>query len=307
MSMKIVAGIGCIDDYEAFAEAGADELFAGYVPHDFISSFGRRNPVNRREVIYYNVQLGSESELLILQKMIEKYGVEISITLNALYYEKKQYEELLKLVSRLSDMGYKRFTVADSQLIELLGNIEGLRLEVSGELGELNRGVLSNIMNTNVKRIIFPRQTSISEMKLLISSLPEDIEFEAFALNEKCHFTGAYCNSLHCDELCHMCRVPYRLEGTPKRAKEEPVEPKGFGATGCAICDLWSLKSIGVTHLKIVGRGNYTEDSVRDIKNLRRALTILEESKTEEEYLYKVRKELFPQGCSNNCYRYCAK
>ena len=32
-SMKIVAGLGCIDEYERFIQAGADEFFAGYVPY----------------------------------------------------------------------------------------------------------------------------------------------------------------------------------------------------------------------------------------------------------------------------------
>ena len=35
------------------------------------------------------------------------------------------------------------------------------------------------------------------------------LEFEAFVLNRLCQFTGAFCNSLHCDELGHLCRVPY--------------------------------------------------------------------------------------------------
>lgn len=34
-------------------------------------------------------------------------------------------------------------------------------------------------------------------------------EFEAFALNELCQFSGAFCNSLHCDEMGYLCRVPY--------------------------------------------------------------------------------------------------
>ena len=29
----------------------------------------------------------------------------------------------------------------------------------------------------------------------------EGMEFEAFVLNEMCQFTGAFCNSLHCDEM----------------------------------------------------------------------------------------------------------
>lgn len=46
-------------------------------------------------------------------------------------------------------------------------------------------------------------------------------EFEAFVLNELCHFTGAFCNSLHCDEMGYLCRVPYRLEPEERRERAE--------------------------------------------------------------------------------------
>ena len=36
--MKIVAGLGSIDEYERFVKAGADEFFCGYVPYS--SSIG---------------------------------------------------------------------------------------------------------------------------------------------------------------------------------------------------------------------------------------------------------------------------
>ena len=43
-------------------------------------------------------------------------------------------------------------------------------------------------------------------------------EFEAFVLNEMCQFTGAFCNSLHCDEMGYLCKVPYQI-GTLKNGK----------------------------------------------------------------------------------------
>lgn len=36
--MKITAGLGSIDEYERFVQAGADEFFCGYVPFP-----GRKN------------------------------------------------------------------------------------------------------------------------------------------------------------------------------------------------------------------------------------------------------------------------
>ena len=71
--MKIVAGLGCIDDYPLFCEAGADEFFCGYVPYTWTKRYGTTLALNRREVLCYQVQLGAYSELEILAGMREVY------------------------------------------------------------------------------------------------------------------------------------------------------------------------------------------------------------------------------------------
>ena len=83
-----------------------------------------------------------------------------------------------------------------------------------------------------------------------------------------------------------------------------PVSEDGYlcGATGCGLCTLKQLSDAGITHLKLVGRGNYTDFMERDIRNLRRTLEILEDSSTEEEYIRAMKAELFPNGCSHMCY-----
>ena len=89
--MKIVAGLGSIDDYIDLVEAGADEVFCGYVPYDWNKKYGNLFPLNRREVLYYNVQIGSLTDMKILRRMMDKYKVPVTITFNYLYY----LEELL--------------------------------------------------------------------------------------------------------------------------------------------------------------------------------------------------------------------
>ena len=190
------------------------------------------------------------------------------------------------------------------------------------------------------KRIIFQRKNTISEMRAVIRHITAQkeaarkewtypTEFEAFALNELYQFSGAFCNSLHCDEMGYLCRVPYwkkpmslsesKLEKQEKNRPGEnisisewdsaselmnPVSEDGYlcGATGCGLCTLKQLSDAGITHLKLVGRGNYTDFMERDIRNLRRTLEILEDSSTEEEYIRAMKVELFPNGCSHMCY-----
>ena len=322
--MKIVAGIGAADDYEEFVNAGADEIYFGYVPGEYYREYKNTRPINRREVMYCNVQTGAESELLILKNMVMTRNIPVSVVLNSLCYEKEQYPFLKKYVEKLMKIGFNSFIVASHDLFLFLSEIKDIRLVLSGEYGEINRFVPACLKRKmkgyeeSFKRIIFPRQTLIEEMKNITAFVGPSIkEYEAFVLNEKCHFTGAYCNSFHCDELCHICHLPYRIEKkkgcddvSDARAcktdfhsySDDGMESECTGSSGCAMCSLWKLREAGITHLKIVGRGNDTVSSVNDIRALKRALNILEESKTEDDYIKKMKNELFPSGCSKNCY-----
>ena len=163
-------------------------------------------------------------------------------------------------------------------------------------------------------------------MNSIINKAGNLTEFEAFTLNEMCQFTGAFCNSLHCDEMCHLCLVPYELgrirEGVSAESVDENVdepEDDGYlcGQTGCGLCALYQLEKAGVTHLKLVGRGNYTDYMELDIKNLRKALEILKDvldmektgnipagPEAERRYISQMKREIFgPAGkCSGMCY-----
>ena len=79
-SMKITAGLGSIDEYERFVQAGADEFFCGYVPFSWAEKYGTVMPLNRREVLCCNVQLGAYSELEILSRMVKKYKKPVHLT-----------------------------------------------------------------------------------------------------------------------------------------------------------------------------------------------------------------------------------
>jgi putative protease len=94
------------------------------------------------------------------------------------------------------------------------------------------------------------------------------------------------------------------LENDAASETTDPISDDGYlcGATGCGLCTLKQLSDAGITHLKLVGRGNYTDFMERDIRNLRRTLEILEDSSTEEEYIRAMKAELFPNGCSHMCY-----
>ena len=319
--MKIVAGLGSIDDYIALAKAGADEVFCGYVPYEWNKKYGTLFPLNRREVLYYNVNIGSLEDMKILKKMEDKYKVKVNITFNYLYYLEEQYEIIAKLISELIDIGFTDFIIADIALILYLEekNIK-CNIHLSGECAEIN-SLSIDFFNqfSNINRYIFHRKNSILDMKSCILNNKRKMEYEAFILNEKCHYTGAFCSSFHCDELAHLCKVSYKLGKINEEVKdfnevdkkiklyysEDIEEYKDYdllGSTGCGLCSLKKLKEAGVTHLKVVGRGNSIDFMERDVKELRTALDILEKI-SNENYEEEMKNKLFKnKKCSRNCY-----
>lgn len=323
MTMKIVSGLGSIDEYIPFVQAGADEFFCGYVPYSWSKKYGTVMPLNRREVLCSNVQLGAFSELEILAHMIQTYKKPVHLTFNSLYYLPEQYEKIANIVIKCVEIGFQSYIIADPALIVYLRE-QGISCDIhlSGEMGEWNQETFQAFKKWNLKRIIFHRKNTIAEMKATTAYMKtaSAIETEAFVLNELCQFSGAFCNSLHCDEMGYLCRLPYRLGKIAETAKENShsstavfdeydiiennCQTEGYlcGKSGCGLCALWDLQDAGITHLKAVGRGNYTAYMEKDIRNLRTALTILEQSPNKLQFQKAMKHTLFPKGCSQNCY-----
>lgn len=323
--MKIVAGLGSIDEYETFVKAGADEFFCGYVPFSWAEKYGVIHPLNRREVLFYNVQIGSMSELQILKKMVDYYGKPVKLTFNSLYYTGEQYPVIAEIITQCMAAGFENFIIADPALMLYLRQQKiNCGIHLSGETAEVNRGMLEQMLPFGIRRVIFHRKNSLEDMQSCIKEADFPHEYEAFILNELCHFSGAFCNSLHCDELTHLCRVPYELGNLHKKEETDaaqkdvaetdriqgkegkglPLDEDGYltGSTGCGLCALYRMKQVGITHLKLVGRGNYTDFMEKDIRQLRKALDILENSDSEAQYQKKMKASLFQDGCSQNCY-----
>lgn len=333
--MKIVAGLGCIDDYPSFCEAGADEVFCGYVPYTWTKEYGTTLALNRREVLCYQVQLGAFSELEILAAMKETYKKPVHLTFNSLYYIPEQYPKIEAIIRSCMGLGFESYILADPALMVYLREHQvDCQIHLSGETGEINRKMVEIFQKLEMKRIIFHRKNTIEDMAAIVGEEKraggrrKDTEFEAFVLNELCQFSGSFCNSLHCDEVGHLCRVPYWLR--PQRASagggipfapvagrageiseqideacEVPYEEEdGYlcGESGCGLCALYRLQQAGITHLKLVGRGNHSDDMIRDIQNLQRALTILKTTASQAEYCRQMKEQIFPYGCGQQCY-----
>lgn len=317
--MKIVAGMGNIEDYIRLVEAGVDEVFCGYVPFEWNQKYGSMFPLNRREGMYYNTQIGSLSDMKILKRMVAKYKVPVTITFNYLYYLEEQYPIIEKLMRQLMEIGFDEFIIADLGLIVYLREHQvKCKIQLSGECSELNRLSMKVLDQFHLSRYIFHRKHTIEDMASCISSNSDSaMTYEAFILNERCHYTGAFCQSLHCDELVHLCKMVYevgkideisdRFPQVDERLlryyeEEDRRVPEGVGSSGCGLCALQQLQRAGITHLKVVGRGNFIDRMEEDIRYLKKALDLLSDDK--KSYVVDMKKQLFDKGCSERCYYY---
>lgn len=295
--MKITAGLSNLNAYDALVSAGADELFAGFLPFDWLEKYANLLPLNRREVLMHNIQLDSFSEIRLLADKIEAQGVPVALAFNSIHYLPEQYPLILDMLDRLCTLGFQDWILADPALILHIRQ-HGLpgRIHLSGEAGCLNPDAMAFFSCFGIDRWIFPRKITPEEMTDCIAAVP-GAQYEAFLLNERCQYSGAHCASLHCDELEHLCRVPYQIIGPDMRQfAPENEDADAFGAGGCGLCALPRLRKSGVTHLKLVGRGARVEMLQRDISMLRRALDL---GDVDEATL---RKELLKGKCSKNCY-----
>lgn len=115
--MKFVVPLNDIDYYEQLVEAGAGEFFCGYVPYEWIEKYGMVLPLNRREWFLSGCNFHTMDAMKVLRKKIEKYGIDVSITLNAKYYIPEQYPYILNIVRDLMDHGIQSFIITDIGLL----------------------------------------------------------------------------------------------------------------------------------------------------------------------------------------------
>lgn len=277
--MIITAGMGTIDDFETLIDAGADEIFCGFVPLEWNLKYGNVLPLNRREVIYYHTQITTYEDMQILYNMAVSKNIRVSVTFNALYYAPGQMGDVISIIEKLNKIGFKDYIIADINLLRAIKEHKlNCNIHLSGEVGEWNRYSLMYLMRefsnefTAITRIIFHRKNTVADIELIIKQMKEsgfELEYEAFCMNEKCHYTGGFCNSLHCDELVHMCMLDYRVPRIELKGYDEADEEYIPGSSGCALCALDKLEKSGVTHLKIVGRGQSASLVAQDIMAVR--------------------------------------
>ena len=287
--MKIAAPISHVDEIGPLAAAGADELYCGVVPQEWVARFGNAM-VSRR--IFGNLE-----SLAALRQAIDaahEAGVSLALALNAQHYAGAQLDMLRELLEFYAAEGGDAVIVGDAALLSLLGDLDDrLRIHVSSLAACRNREAAALYQELGADRVILPRTVNLAEACTLASTLPE-LEFEAFVLYDGCVYEEGACHTLHLPGQLGgpICLDRYqtevrRIDGLPlpqalvervahnDACREQwlwhrfscgfTVTPEGDPFGPCGLCALPELANAGITTIKVAGREAPMARKVRSV------------------------------------------
>lgn len=271
--MKLISPIDNLQEASLLLEAGADELYGGWVPPEWAASFGLLGSPNQRT--FAAAQIGSFADLQQIVALAHRAGARFSLTLNAPFYTDEQMPLLLACVDRAVEAEIDGIILADLGVLRLLRRRHpGLEYHASTLAHLMNSAAVEFYLEQGIGRAVLPRHLPMAEMAEIAGRLPQ-VRFDAFILIGKCPNTEGLCTFHHSSaDRLWPCEIPYTL-----RPEHEPASPRLRAAMarqaswadtdrrhGCGLCAIPALRQAGIYGLKLVGRGAPT---VQKLKNLR--------------------------------------
>ena len=205
--------------------------------------------------------------------------VKVYVTVNIIPHE-SDLEDLPQYISFLDSIQVDALICADLGVISMVRKIApNMPIHVSTQANITNSESAKVFTSMGVKRLILAREMTLSEIKKLRASIPNDIELEAFVHGAMCisysgrcllsnFFTNRDANRGACVQAC---RWEYAIREISKD-QEYPIEEDSHGTyilnskDLCMIEHLDKLRDAGVDSVKIEGRMK-TEYYVANIVN----------------------------------------
>lgn len=291
--MKLTAPISRLDEIEPMAAAGADELYCGVVPREWVARFNT-GAVNRR----YFGNLDGMDELQRAIDIAHCSKAQLFMVLNAQHYGSQHQTALVELAQAFHAGGGDAVIVADIALIaELRAQVPKLAIHVSSVAACRNSAGVAFYRDLGVRRVILPRDVSLDEIEA-ISAAAGAVEIEAFVLNDGCVFEEGACHSIHLPAkqggpICidnrafsyqdaHGAEISAR---TARKLRENDADYQrwlwyrfgcGFSTTAagypfgpCGLCAIARLAAAGVSSIKIAGREGASERKLKSVEMVR--------------------------------------
>ena len=304
--MNILSPIDRRKEVKPLVDAGADELYGGYVSPGWLEKYSLLGSSNQR--YFTSAQIPDVRELEGIVKDTHRLGARFYLALNAPSYLEEQYDDILAEASAFLEMGIDAFIVSSLGLI--------LRLKQDLPRARVHLSTLSTVFNSRsaafftklgVDRIVLPRELTVSEMAGIIRS-NRSASFDAFIMIGKCPNIEGFCSFTHnSPNLVWPCEERYRMDVVKGDSKAGDIikAQKGWSTVNrrqaCGLCAVPRLKKAGVSALKLVGRGGPTEIKVAVTQAVRAVLDLVDGGISDEEMHESARllyKKIFGADCN---------
>jgi len=192
-------------DIAKLAEAGATEFFCGIMPTEWVSVYDYQISLNKRE--YQQNQILSFEKLAAVIERAHEAGKKVAVAMNAHYYIDRQVSLIESYLKKFREIKVDALIAASIPLLLLIRKSDiDIPIYISGEAAVYNSRAFGLFGKYGIKRIIFPRDMTISEMETVIKNTKgRGLEYEAFVMSEKCPFSAGYCRTTHGYVTVNFC------------------------------------------------------------------------------------------------------
>lgn len=293
--MKIFAPINSFADANELVEVGSDELYAGVIPREWKGKYASVKPPNRRA--NEHSQVGSLEELERIASLCDEADVGLYLTLNAHFYSHRQTSLIADLVEELANWdGIAGYIIADVHLIDAIEDEIGDKdVLVSTGATVFNGRTANFLADMGADGIHLPRHLTIDEIEQIRRTATDDLDLYAFLLNRNCMCIDGNCTLLHNPPIEHENaeRIPcfqefatHRVEdGTGMGTSRLFANARRDREQACGICSMYRFEAMGLSGVKMVGRGLPLAEKVAQVRFLDRARKALDAADTEAEFV----------------------
>jgi putative protease len=312
--MKLLSPVDKVSEVESLIKAGADELYCGLLLADWHDKY-IAGAINRRPGGGANFTRYQELESCL--SIAHAHGVAVILTLNEHYYTPGQYPYLMDYIDRVTAIGVDALMVADlALLLSLREKKIGTRLYISTGGAPFNSEAVGFYRDLGASRVTLPRHLNLEEIKAITGNI-RGVETEVFVLNSRCPYVDGFCTFQHglaapSNQLLYenACMLPYDISvaaaddvtGADISWRRQHIwETVHVDDHPCGACAIFDLAGMGVTTLKIVGRGNPTARKITDITFLHSLLDYLAREKPARASFRQVAQQRYSQTYARSC------
>lgn len=252
--MNLMCPVSNVHAAKTFVNIGAKEIYVGVDCDDYglnnVTFTGRTKKLCNGE----SVQLKNFDELREVVAICHEKGVIVNFTANVRNLSEELADEYLAYVDEAVKCGIDTLIVGSILGLLLLQNKYDIPLHSSTFFYPFNKYNVDFFNELNVKRIILPTALSIKEIETIINYIKEkeyNMEVEVFG-HFGCSNINGRCNIFN--NPPSICRGKFEVRNENGDILNDNYSLIDAGKD-CTMCSLRELKRIGVTSLKIMGRG----------------------------------------------------